>query len=68
MTTGNQPTLAGLRSIGGECGSGVGFPLIPMIHVWIEPNECGPFAALKGIGAGQVAEGEDTLCDHAHGH
>ena len=67
MTTDAQPVLAGLRSIGAECGSGVGFPAIPMIHVWIEPNECGPFAALEGVGAGQVSAGEETLCDHAHG-
>ena len=38
-----------------------------MIHVWIAPNECGPFAALDGIGAGQVAPGETVLCDHVHG-
>jgi len=26
---------------------------IPMVHVWIAPNQCGPFAALGGSGAGQ---------------
>ena len=26
----------------------------PMVHVWIAPHECGPFAALEGHGAGQV--------------
>ena len=26
---------------------------IPMVHVWITPHECGPFAALEGHGAGQ---------------
>ena len=39
----------------------------PMIHVWITPTPCGPFAALEGIGGGQVPEGEDVLCDHVHG-
>ncbi|MGH9212531.1 MAG: hypothetical protein ACRD2C_17940 [Acidimicrobiales bacterium] len=39
----------------------------PMVHVWIEPHRCGPFAALEGIAGGQVAEGEERLCDHAHG-
>ena len=39
----------------------------PMIHVWITPNKCGPFAALEGIGAGQIADGETRLCDSAHG-
>ena len=39
----------------------------PMIHVWITPHPCGPFAALEGVGAGQIAEGEARLCDVAHG-
>ena len=62
------PQVAGLKPIGGTCGP----PLVdlvtaPMIHVWIRPHECGPFAALDGIGGGQVLEGEEVLCDHAHG-
>jgi len=40
---------------------------VPMIHVWITPHPCGPFAALEGIGAGQIRPGEERLCDHAHG-
>jgi hypothetical protein len=39
----------------------------PMIHVWITPHPCGPFAALEGIAAGQVKAGETHLCDSAHG-
>jgi hypothetical protein len=38
-----------------------------MIHVWIVPHECGPFAALEGVGAGTILEGEQRWCDHAHG-
>jgi hypothetical protein len=38
-----------------------------MIHVWIVPHRCGPFAALEGVGGGQINEGEERLCDHAHG-
>ena len=38
-----------------------------MIHVWIVPHECGPFAALEGVGAGTIQEGEERWCDHAHG-
>ncbi len=30
-----------------------------MIHVWITPHPCGPFAALEGVGAGQIAAGEE---------
>jgi hypothetical protein len=40
---------------------------VPMVHVWIIPHECGPFAALEGVGAGQIAPGEQRLCDHQHG-
>ena len=42
-------------------------PETPMIHVWIEPHRCGPFAALEGIGGGQIKEGETVACDHVHG-
>jgi hypothetical protein len=38
-----------------------------MIHVWIVPHECGPFASLDGVGAGTILEGEERWCDHAHG-
>jgi hypothetical protein len=41
--------------------------LSPMIHVWIVPHECGPFASLEGDGGGVLAAGETKACDHAHG-
>ena len=41
----------------------------PMVHVWIAPHVCGPFAALEGTGAG-VADASDServdLCNKAH--
>lgn len=40
---------------------------VPMIHVWITKHPCGPFAALDGVGAGQIRPGETRLCDAAHG-
>ena len=43
------------------------FPPAAMIHVWITPHPCGPFAALEGVGAGTIVEGEERLCDHVHG-
>jgi hypothetical protein len=50
------------------CPSGTQRLLLePMVHVWIVGNPCGPFAALEGIGGGQVKEGEEVLCDHVHG-
>ncbi len=62
------PQVAGLREPNGEClAPKVVRAQSPMIHVWIEPNECGPFAALEGVGAGSVAAGEERWCDHAHG-
>jgi hypothetical protein len=62
------PRVGGLTDDAGECTA----PLTrlgesPMIHVWIVPHECGPFAALEGVAAGQVPAGEEHLCDHAHG-
>lgn len=62
------PQVAGVKPVGTPCPP----PLIdgtlsPMIHVWIRPHECGPFAALDGIAGGQVPEGETVLCDSAHG-
>lgn len=62
------PVVAGLTSPDGSCANGlVKFAPAPMIHVWIVPHTCGPFAALEGLGAGQILEGEERLCDHLHG-
>jgi hypothetical protein len=68
VTSGDAPHVGGLTDANGECTA----PLeklgqSPMIHVWLTPTPCGPFAALEGVGAGQVAEGEEHMCDHAHG-
>jgi hypothetical protein len=62
------PQVAGLRAANGKCPA----PLVelaqsPMIHVWITPHPCGPFAALEGVGAGAIKPGEDRWCDHVHG-
>ena len=66
FTPGGQ--VGGLTQPDGSCR----LPLVkgsqaPMLHVWITPHPCGPFAALEGIGAGQIKPGETRLCDHAHG-
>jgi hypothetical protein len=62
------PRVAGLTDADGNCARGlVKGAETPMIHVWIEPHPCGPFAALEGIAGGSIAEGETRLCDHAHG-
>jgi hypothetical protein len=60
--------LGGLTNGEGECPDGLFLPEpTPMIHVWIEPHPCGPFAALEGIGGGTIEDGEEVLCDEAHG-
>lgn len=60
--------VAGLTDAEGNCAEGLVKPEpVPMIHVWITPHACGPFAALDGIAGGQIAEGEARLCDTAHG-
>jgi hypothetical protein len=64
----NQKTLAGFVSVNGQCAPGTSKAGgMPMLHVWVVPNACGPFAALEGVGAGQVPAGQARLCDTAHG-
>ena len=75
--SGTSTTTSASRSPGRSAGSAaatdradaplVKGPETPMIHVWIQKHPCGPFAALEGIGGGQIPEGETKLCDHAHG-
>ncbi len=60
--------VRGLTDGDGNCPAGLTKPEpTPMIHSWIEPHPCGPFAALEGIGGGTIEEGEERLCDTAHG-
>lgn len=64
---GNHKVRA-VTSVDGDCPP----PLVkpaqgPMIHVWITPHRCGPFASLEGVAGGQIKAGEERLCDHAHG-
>jgi hypothetical protein len=60
--------IAGLVQPDGSCPRPlVKGPETPMIHVWIVPHRCGPFAALEGNGGGQVAPGQAVACDHVHG-
>jgi hypothetical protein len=62
------PVVAGLTAPGDPCPPPLARRVnVPMLHVWIVPHECGPFASLEGIAAGQVRPGEERLCDHAHG-
>jgi hypothetical protein len=59
-----QKVLAGLAALNGACPPGTSKAgNTPMLHVWVVPNSCGPFAALEGIGAGQVPAGQTRNCD-----
>jgi hypothetical protein len=63
-----QKFVSTLTSVDGACPPNTTKAAnMPMLHVWIVPNSCGPFAALEGVGAGQVPEGQTRLCDTAHG-
>jgi len=58
-----QKVVSGLTDQNGLCPTGTTkAPPVPMIHVWIVANACGPFASLEGIGAGQVPPGETREC------
>ncbi|MEY3071441.1 MAG: hypothetical protein RL473_1548 [Actinomycetota bacterium] len=60
--------VVGVTSEDGPCSFGVKIQPNPMLHVWLKPQACGPFAALEGIGAGQIKVGEERLCDEVHSH
>jgi hypothetical protein len=64
-----HPIVIGVKDAAGKCPAGsinAGGD-IPMVHVWIAANECGPFAALEGHGAGQVA-GNGPRVDQCSAH
>lgn len=62
-----QKIVAGITSAEGGCRPGTSKAgNTPMLHVWTVPNPCGPFAALEGIGAGQVPAGQTRQCDTSH--
>jgi hypothetical protein len=62
------PHVAGLTNGSGNCRPPtVKLEPVPMIHVWLTKQPCGPLAALEGVGAGQVLPGQVTNCDHVHG-
>ena len=60
----HQKFVAGFAALNGPCPAGTTKAgNQPMLHVWAIRNPCGPFAALEGVGAGQVATGQTRLCD-----
>jgi hypothetical protein len=60
--------VAAITTPGGSCPPRlVKRARIPMLHVWVVAHECGPFAALEGIGGGQLKDGAQPRCHRAHG-
>ncbi len=60
--------VQGVTDAQGNCKPGQVKPVpTPMVHVWVESHRCGPFAALEGVAGGRIPDGEERLCDHAHG-
>ena len=66
-----NPIVAAITNIIGECPVGT-FKQTngsPMVHVWITPNPCGPFAAVEGVAAGTAAVPDSQrldLCNSSH--
>lgn len=67
FTFGSATLRGPISLLGGECDPGFLIPTQTMMHVWVIPFDCGPFAALHGISSGEVAKGEEQMCTHEHG-
>ena len=70
LTINGVPKVVGVTNAAGACLIGtLQTGGAPMVHVWITPHVCGPFAALEGNGAG-VADVSDAervdLCNRDH--
>ncbi|NBN89447.1 MAG: hypothetical protein EBV24_03890 [Actinobacteria bacterium] len=67
-----RPSITGITAEGGNCpaGSRRANVEIPMVHVWVVPHPCGPFAAVEGLAEGQAAvptkERVDICGSHSH--
>jgi hypothetical protein len=67
-----RPFISGITDENDECpaGSRRADVRIPMVHVWVVPHPCGPFAAVEGLAEGQAAVPTDQRVDicGAHSH
>ena len=69
LTVNGAMRVVGVTDTSGGCRLGfVETDGSPMVHVWITPHKCGPFAALEGVAAG-VANASDAervdMCNRA---
>lgn len=65
------PKVVGVVDAAGNCPAGSVLQTngAPMVHVWITPHACGPFAALEGQGAGVADEPDSVRVDKCNaGH
>lgn len=70
MGDGMIPTISGLTDANNQCpaGSRRASVRIPMVHVWVVPHPCGPFAAVEGLAEGQAAVANDERVDLCGSH
>ena len=70
VTINGVPKVVGVTNAAGVCLLGALQPAgAPMVHVWIAPHACGPFAALEGNAAGVAAASDEErvdLCNKDH--
>jgi len=63
-----NPKFGAVTRSDGTCPPGLSRLLTNlMVHVWVRPNPCGPFAPTGAFNAGTVAPGESVHCDKLHG-
>ena len=67
---GGRPQVTGVTDENGVCarGSIAGLVKKPMVHVWIVPHPCGPFAAVEGLAEGQAAVDDSKRVDICGSH
>lgn len=65
-----RPSITGITDGNEECpaGSRRANVRIPMVHVWVVPHPCGPFAAVEGLAEGQAAVPTDERVDICGSH
>lgn len=67
-----RPSITGITDGNDECpeGSRRADVRIPMVHVWVVPHPCGPFAAVEGLAEGQASVPTEERVDicGAHSH
>ena len=51
--------VVGVLNAEGACTNGTFRPTAPMLHVWMLPHECGPFAGIEGAHGAGCAHGHD---------